>query len=70
MTFTNEGASDRFVRLVLAIAFGYAAWVAWPGTISVVLTMIAAVALLTGVIGWCPAYTLFGFSTKKIRISS
>lgn len=69
MTFTNESVSDRFVRLVVAVAFGYAAWLAWPGTVGVVLAVIATVALVTGVIGWCPAYTLCGVSTKKVRVS-
>jgi hypothetical protein len=71
MTFTNEGASDRLIRLVVAIAFGYAAWIAWPGTVGVVFGMIAALALVTGLVGWCPAYTVFGFSTtKKRRVAS
>jgi hypothetical protein len=36
----------------------------------VVLTVIAAVALFTGLVGWCPAYTLFGISTtKKVRVA-
>lgn len=70
MTFTNEGASDRLIRLILAIASGYAAWVTWPATMGVVLTVIAAVALFTGLVGWCPAYTLFGISTtKKVRVA-
>jgi hypothetical protein len=71
MTFTNEGASDRLIRLVVAIGFGYAAWIAWPGTVGVVFAVIAALALVTGLVGWCPAYTLFGVSTtKKRRVAS
>jgi hypothetical protein len=69
MTFINEGASDRLIRLVLSIASGYAAWITWPGTVSVVLVVIATIALVTGIVGFCPAYTLFGFSTKKTRIA-
>ena len=70
MTFTNEGASDRLIRLVLAFAFGYAAWVTWPGIVGVVFAVITGMALVTGLVGWCPAYTLFGFSTtKKIRVA-
>lgn len=69
MTFTNESASDRLIRLVLGIAFGYAAWVTWPGTVGVVFAVIATVALVTGLVGWCAVYTLFGFSTtKKVRV--
>lgn len=68
MTFTNESASDRLIRLVLAIASGYVAWITWPGTVSVVLVVIATIALVTGLVGFCPAYTVFGFSTNKTRI--
>ena len=62
---TNEGAWDRAIRIVLAIAFGYAAWITWPGTLGVVFAVVAAVGLVTGVVGWCPAYTIFGLSTTK-----
>ena len=69
MTFTNEGTSDRLIRFILALASGYVAWITWPGTVSVVLLVIATIALVTGLVGFCPAYTLFGFSTKKTRIA-
>lgn len=67
MTFINEGTWDRVIRLLLAFAFGSAAWITWPGAMAVVFVVIAAIALLTGVMGFCPIYTLFGFSTKKIH---
>ena len=65
MTFVNEGAWDRVLRILLAIAVGYAAWDTWPGTLSALLAVIAGIALATGIVGWCPAYTLFGVSTRK-----
>ena len=65
MTFTNEGTSDRVIRILAAFALGYAAWVTWPATISIVSMAIAAIALLTGLAGWCPAYGLVGFSTRN-----
>jgi hypothetical protein len=35
----------------------------------VVFAVIATVALVTGLVGWCAVYTLFGFSTtKKVRV--
>jgi len=63
--FLNEGAWDRLLRLFLGIAFWYAAGVAWSATDSVVYGAIGAIAFVTGFVGWCPAYTLFGFSTRK-----
>lgn len=65
MTFTNEGTWDRVVRILVGLALGYAAWVTWPGTISIVSLVIGAIALVTGLAGWCPAYAIFGLSTRK-----
>jgi Inner membrane protein YgaP-like, transmembrane domain len=65
MTFTNEGTWDRVIRIVLAFALGYAAWVSLPATIGIVTLVIGAIALITGLVGWCPAYALFGISTRK-----
>jgi hypothetical protein len=34
----------------------------WPGN---ALIAVGALALITGVAGWCPAYTACGISTRK-----
>jgi hypothetical protein len=68
MTFTNESLFDRSVRILLGISFAILAWIAWPGVAAAFAAVIATVALVTGVVGWCPAYTLFGFSTEKRRV--
>ena len=65
MTFTNEGTWDRVIRILVGFALGYAAWVTWPGTISIVSLVIGAIALVTGLAGWCPAYAISGISTRK-----
>jgi CHASE2 domain-containing sensor protein len=72
MTFMNEGAWDRLIRIVAGIALGYAAWMTWPesvmsrpGAVSIVFLVIGAAAFVTGLLGWCPAYALFDVSTKK-----
>ena len=65
MTFTNEGTWDRVLRFLAGIVLGYAAWVMWPETLAIVSLVIAAIALVTGLVGWCAAYALFGFSTRK-----
>ncbi|MFM5947800.1 MAG: DUF2892 domain-containing protein [Novosphingobium sp.] len=59
----NEGQTDRLLRIVaglvllgLALTSHYTPW-----------TWIGVVPLLTGLIGWCPAYSLFGLSTCKAR---
>jgi hypothetical protein len=65
MTFTNEARWDRVIRVLAALALGYAAWVTWLGTISIVSLVIGATALITGLAGWCPAYAIFRISTRK-----
>jgi hypothetical protein len=49
----------------VGFALGYAAWATWPGTIGIVSVVIGAIALVTGLAGWCPAYAMFRISTKK-----
>ena len=58
----NEGQADRLLRIVagllllgLAFAGYYTPW-----------TWIGVVPLLTGLVGWCPAYSLFGINTCKV----
>jgi hypothetical protein len=66
MTF-NEGVWDRVTRILAGIALGYAAWMMWPAPVGVVFLAIGAIVFVTGLVGWCPAYALFGVSTKKKR---
>lgn len=59
----NVGGIDRILRitvgtvLVLLAALGQIGVWGWIGVIP----------LATGVMGWCPAYTLLGFSSCKNR---
>jgi hypothetical protein len=73
MTF-NEGTWDRVIRIVIGLALGYAAWVAWLGTAtlmtrtgisSLVYLIVGLEVFATGAIGWSPLYALFGWSTKE-----
>jgi hypothetical protein len=65
MTFMNEGVWDRVIRVFVAMALGYAAWLTWPGAAAIAFSIIGAIALVTGLAGWCPVYTLIGVSTRK-----
>lgn len=65
----NVGMTDRIVRIVLAVIFiilglVYSAWWFIP----------AVLALVTGIIGWCGLYALFGWNTctveKPTRVKS
>lgn len=56
----NIGSIDRILRLVVGLAvIGWGIYAKnWWGAIGVI-------PLFTALINWCPAYTLFGLSTKK-----
>jgi len=62
---TNEGTVDRVIRIVLGIAL---AAVAVAGAVSLpwlyIVWVVAAIALVTGVVGFCPLYALFRVNTK------
>ncbi len=63
---TNEGTIDRVIRIGLGI--GLAA-LALAGAVSgpwlYVGWVIAAIALITGIVGFCPLYALLRVSTKS-----
>ncbi|SHN28599.1 DUF2892 domain-containing protein [Chitinophaga sp. CF418] len=62
----NMGRFDRMVRVVLALAalfFVYNKMV--TGTAAVVITIIAAVFILTSVLAICPLYSLLGIRTCR-----
>ena len=59
----NVGGIDRITRigagtvLVALAATGNVGWWGWLG----------AVPLATGLMGWCPPYAMFGFSTCAVK---
>jgi fatty acid desaturase len=62
----NESNADRVIRVVLgAVLVGLKAGGVVAGTWGWILLVIGAILLLTGLIGWCGLYKLFGFSTRK-----
>jgi len=65
MRFLNEGPWDRAIRMVAGMVLVGAGWMLALHTLGVALVAMGAIALGTGIAGWCPAYTLFGISTVK-----
>ena len=63
MTFKNEGKIDRVLRVIVGAALLSLVFVgpqtAWG--------WIGLVPLLTGLIGNCPAYSLFGLNTCGLK---
>jgi hypothetical protein len=63
---TNMGTADRIIRSLLALAIvGLYATGAIGGTLAIILGVVAAVLLLTSLVGVCPAYLPFGVSTCR-----
>lgn len=60
---TNEGGLDRMLRIVAGLALlglmaaGTIGWWGWLGVVP----------LATGLIGWCPVYTLLGLNTCPMK---
>ena len=59
----NEGSIDRLARLIAGLILITLVFVG-PKT---PWGWVGLVPMLTGLIGWCPAYTLFGINTCKTR---
>ena len=59
---TNVGTTDKTIRILLGIlffilgVFGSRLWI-----------ILGLIALITGLIGYCPLYKLLGISTNKVN---
>lgn len=60
---SNVGGIDRILRIVLGLVL---IGLTVSGTIGV-WGWVGAVLLGTGLIGWCPPYAIFGFSTCSMK---
>jgi hypothetical protein len=60
----NVGKLDRIIRLIAGAALGYASYAA-GGTAAIILGLAAAMAVVTGLVGFCGIYKLFGVNTCR-----
>ena len=58
----NVGGIDKILRIVVGLAL-----IAWAILGGPVWAWIGVVPLATGVMGWCPAYTLLGIKTCPMK---
>ncbi len=66
MSFVNEANWDRILRVVLGLAILYLGWSGIiGGTLGTLLKFIGFIPLFTGLIGWCPMYSLLKFRTNQ-----
>lgn len=62
---TNIGTLDRGLRIIFGLALIGAALGFYGPAYTSVWGWIGAVPVATALIGWCPAYTIFGINTCK-----
>jgi len=62
----NMGTADRVIRTIIALVI-LALYIngSLSGALAIILLIIAAIFIATSIVGFCPAYTLFNFSTRK-----
>jgi hypothetical protein len=62
----NVSNTDRVIRVVIAIAAVLGAFaVGASSVLGIILFVVAAIMLVTAVVGFCPLYRLFGLSTNE-----
>ena len=63
---TNESGLDRIIRIIVGIAFVtlYLTGVV-SGGVGIVLIILGALALVTGIVGFCPLYSLLKIRSNK-----
>lgn len=64
----NMSDLDKGLRLLVAAIFAIAYFLEFvSGTFGIIILVLAIVFAATSFIGFCPLYTLFGFSTCKTK---
>jgi len=62
----NMGTLDRIVRLVIAAVIAVLYFTGnLSGLAAIILGILAVIFVVTSLVGFCPLYVLFGFSTRK-----
>lgn len=69
MFLQNEGLWDRVIRFVLGAILAYVWYAALvTGVLATVALVIGIILMLTGLVGWCPLYSLFGLKTRQTQV--
>ncbi len=61
----NESQNDRIVRIVIGLLMLFGGLFLVTGGLKLVMLVLGAVALFTGVTGFCAIYKLLGMATNK-----
>lgn len=69
--FTNEANWDRGIRIILGLTLLVLGWTGLVGGMfGIVFKWLGFVPLVTGLLGWCPAYQAFGIATCRVPTKS
>jgi len=61
----NMGSADSSIRIIVAVVVAVLIIKGLiTGTVAIVTGIAAGIFVVTGMVGFCPLYTLFGLSTK------
>ena len=66
MKFINEASWDRIARVIVGVAL-FVIGLAVGGGLGTFLAVFAFVPFLTGLVGWCPLYSLLHVRTNRER---
>lgn len=61
----NEASWDRIARVILGIGLIVGGLTAVGGANGTIMAAIGLVPLATGLMGWCPVYSIFKIGTQK-----
>ena len=65
MLTQNVGGVDRILRIVLGLVLVAVGFVVMSGTAGTIVGLVGFIPLATGLLGWCPLYLPFRFSTRQ-----
>lgn len=64
----NVGGTEQLIRVILGVVLlGAASLHFFTGTPAIVAYVVGVVALLTGLIRFCPVWSLFGINTCALK---
>ena len=62
----NESAADRVLRILLGVVAGVIGYTIAGGALQIVLYVVAAIAVFTGLTGFCILYLPFRINTRRL----
>jgi hypothetical protein len=63
----NEGSIDRIIRVIIGVIALLVGMFMLTGVAQVIVLVISTIALITGAVGFCGLYAIFGISTCKVQ---